>query len=205
MKASILIFVTLGVASFSQAFLARHESDCARRGTSGLICSDDCNSMALCIKEENSWTRVEVESCSGDKKCNIFKNECSSEPGPCKSPGQMYCTKEGTFPDPYDCQRYYFCTEKGAQGILKECGGDKAFNIADGSCTAKVGELGACKKIEADCETQTAGFSAPFTQNKKFYYICKAKTENDKRILFPEVYKCEDGLEYTAEEGCKKN
>lgn len=101
--------------------------------------------------------------------------------------------------------RYYFCTEKGAQGILKECGGDKAFNIADGSCTAKVGELGACKNIEADCETQTAGFSAPFTQNKKFYYICKAKTENDKRILFPEVYKCEDGLEYTAEEGCKKN
>ncbi|XP_026479322.1 uncharacterized protein LOC113385695 [Ctenocephalides felis] len=195
-----LAVLLVGVC-LSEGFSARQETDCQRRNSPGLICSEDCKSVSLCLKDGYRWLNVDVDTCTGGQFCNLREGGCSSKPGACNSAGTMQCDNEGIFPDPYDCQRYYFCTGKGAGGILKECVGKNAFDVVTGTCTSSL-DSEICKNLAVDC--QRAGENGPWPGDDHFYYICKTKVDDGVKSLYPQVYKCSDGGRYKKDSGCQR-
>lgn len=70
------------------------------------------------------------------------------------------------------------------------CGGDKAFNPATGQCSLTLTHS-VCQNQQFICENAGDAHGWPMSPN--IFYICKASTNQDERILYPTLYRCDDG------------
>lgn len=174
----------------------RETSTCEGRQLPGPIC-ESCDLLATCVKHSNGWVNIPVETCDTQNGfyCNSQLGKCSNETGPChpfSSEGNFPCTSHGVFPDPYDCQKYHMCYFVGPTLVSAsvECGGDKAFNPATGQCSLTLTHA-VCQHQQFVCHNAGDANVWPMSQN--IFYICKASSNQDERILYPTLYRCDDG------------
>ncbi|XP_073839202.1 uncharacterized protein isoform X2 [Musca autumnalis] len=174
----------------------RETSTCEGRQSPGPIC-ESCDLLATCVKHSTGWVNIPVETCDVQNGfyCNSLLGKCSNETGPChpfSAEGNFPCTSHGVFPDPYDCQKYHMCYFVGPTLVSAsvDCGGDKAFNPATGQCSLTLTHA-VCQQQQFVCENAGDAHGWPMSPN--IFYICKASTNQDERILYPTLYRCDDG------------
>ncbi|XP_055913820.1 uncharacterized protein LOC129947325 [Eupeodes corollae] len=189
--------------------MSRETNICVERQQAGLIC-ETCELLATCVKMSHGYLTVPVETCDTDKGfyCNVNLGACSNVTGPCHPfgyEGNFVCTSQGVFPDPYDCQKYHMCYVAGTTLVSAniECGGDKAFNVETGECSLSITDS-VCDVMQYECPR--VGFSAAWPNNKNLFYICKATTNDETRVLYPTLYRCGanemfDGLDCVSDDG----
>lgn len=175
---------------------ARETNTCEARQTPGPIC-ESCELLATCVKHSNGWVNIPVETCDTQNGfyCNARLGGCSNATGPCHPfsfEGNFPCTSHGIFPDPYDCQKYHMCYFVGPTLVSAtvDCGSDKAFNPANGQCTLSLTHQ-VCQQKQYECLTAGEAHAWPLSPN--IFYICKATSTQDERILYPTLYRCADG------------
>lgn len=127
--------------------------------------------------------------------CNARLGTCSNTTGPCHPfsfEGNFPCTSHGIFPDPYDCQKYHMCYFVGPTLVSAsvDCGGDKAFNPATGQCSLSLTHS-VCQQKQFVCVNAGDAHAWPLSPN--IFYICKATSNQDERVLYPTLYRCDDG------------
>ncbi|XP_075160751.1 uncharacterized protein LOC142233635 [Haematobia irritans] len=175
---------------------SRETSTCEGRQSPGPIC-ESCDLLATCVKHSTGWVNIPVETCDTQNGfyCNSLLGRCSNDTGPChpfSAEGNFPCTSHGIFPDPYDCQKYHMCYFVGPTLVSAsvECGGDKAFNPATGQCSLTLAHS-ICQKQQFICHN--AGDANVWPLSSNIFYICKASSNQDERILYPTLYRCDDG------------
>ncbi|XP_061389595.1 uncharacterized protein LOC133324771 [Musca vetustissima] len=175
---------------------ARETSTCEGRQSPGPIC-ESCDLLATCVKHSTGWVNIPVETCDTQNGfyCNSVLGKCSNETGPChpiSAEGNFPCTSHGVFPDPYDCQKYHMCYFVGPTLVSASvnCGGYKAFNPATGQCSLTL-QHSVCQQQQFVCDNAGDAHAWPMSPN--IFYICKASTNQDERILYPSLYRCDDG------------
>lgn len=120
---------------------------------------------------------------------------CSNSTGPCHPfgfEGNFPCTTQGIFPDPYDCQRYHMCyfVESTLVSASVDCGTDKAFNAATGQCSLSLQDA-VCLEKQFQCVN--AGDARAWPNNANIFYVCKATSNQEIRVLYPTLYRCDAG------------
>lgn len=148
------------------------------------------------------WQTLPIEMCDSTLGyyCNLEKRGCSNETSPCHPfgyEGNFACTSEGTFPDPYDCQRYHMCYKAGSVLVSAavDCGRDKAFSAQTGDCSLTLRD-DVCRGPQYKCAN--SGDSAQWRGNRNIFYICKATLDLGVRILYPTLYRCAPGEWYNG-------
>lgn len=167
---------------------------CEERGVAGPICYE-CNVLSNCFHSGGMWFMIPVEKCPEGTYCNVREKKCSNATGPCNRvgyEGNFVCTSEGTFPDPYDCQKYHLCHKVLNQLVAAstKCRGNEAFSAATGSCSLTITDV-MCQQLQFSC--QFAGDSGAWPNNKNIFYVCKVPeiaTTSQHQILFPVLYRC---------------
>jgi len=184
------------IAAISPRVTARETNTCEEREVAGMIC-ESCDLLSICVKHSNGWLSIPVEACDTQSGfyCNSQLGMCSKKTGPCHPfsfQDNFPCTSAGVFPDPYDCQKYHMCYVYEGTYISApvECGGDRAFNAATGQCTLQITNS-VCTQSQFQCEK--VGQAAPWPNNPSIFYICKATSNDDDRVLYPALYRCSDG------------
>lgn len=174
----------------------RETSTCEGRQTPGPIC-ESCDLLSTCVKHSNGWVNIPVETCDTQNGyyCNARLGSCSNATGPCHPfsfEGNFPCTSHGIFPDPYDCQKYHMCYFVGPTLVSAsvDCGNDKAFNPATGQCSLTINHP-VCHEKQFKC--LNAGDAHPWPMSPNVFYICKATSNQDERVLYPTLYRCDDG------------
>ena len=174
----------------------RETSTCEGRQTPGPIC-ESCDLLSTCVKHSNGWVNIPVETCDTENGfyCNARLASCSNTTGPChpfSSEANFPCTSHGVFPDPYDCQKYHMCYFVGPTLVSAkvDCGGDKAFSPATGQCSLDINHT-VCHEKQFKC--LNAGDVHAWPMSPNIFYICKATSNQDERVLYPTLYRCEDG------------
>uniref|UniRef100_A0A1I8QAT7 Chitin-binding type-2 domain-containing protein n=1 Tax=Stomoxys calcitrans TaxID=35570 RepID=A0A1I8QAT7_STOCA len=191
------IYTKRTIHSRQQEFIqSRETSTCDGRQSPGPIC-ESCDLLATCVKHSTGWVNIPVETCDTQNGfyCNSLLGRCSNDTGPChpfSSEGNFPCTSHGIFPDPYDCQKYHMCYFVGPTLVSAsvECGGDKAFNPATGQCSLTLSHA-ICQQQQYVCHN--AGDAKAWPLSSNIFYICKASSNQDERILYPTLYRCDDG------------
>lgn len=180
---------------------SRQTNSCAERSISGLICQS-CELLATCIRIRGQWQTLPVEMCDSSMGfyCNLEKQGCSNETSPCHPfgyEGNFACTSEGTFPDPYDCQRYHMCYRAGSVLVSAsvDCGRDKAFSAQTGDCSLTLRD-DVCQGKQYKCIH--SGDSAHWHGNRNIFYICKVTLDLGERIMYPTLYRCAPGEVYNG-------
>lgn len=178
------------------SFTSRETNTCSDRSISGLICQS-CELVASCLIINGQWQTVPVELCDTNNGfyCNLARKGCSNETGPCLPSGfegNFACTSQGVFPDPYDCQRYHMCYNAKSTIVSAniECGTDRAFSATTGDCSKSINDT-VCTRPQYTC--LSSGDSGHWPGNRNIFYICKAGTYQDQRILYPTLYRCAPG------------
>ncbi|XP_011182757.1 peritrophin-48 [Zeugodacus cucurbitae] len=174
----------------------REANTCEGRQTTGNIC-ESCELLSTCVRNSSGWMIIPIEICdiSNGFYCNSREGVCSNKTGPCHPfamDGNFPCTSQGIFPDPYDCQKYHMCYFAGVTlvSVTLECFGNKAFNAATGQCTSNLQD-NACKTQQFQCAN--VGDAHPWPNNPNVFYICRALSQQNDRILYPSLYRCPDG------------
>lgn len=193
---------SLEIRAFRVSSLARNQIEpretntCESRKSPGPIC-ESCDLLSTCVRHSNGWVNIPVETCDTQNGfyCNARLGGCSNATGPCHPfsfEGNFPCTSHGIFPDPYDCQKYHMCYFVGPTLVSAsvDCGSDKAFNPATGQCSVTI-EHAVCNQKQFNC--QNAGDAHAWPMSPNIFYICKATSNQDKRVLYPTLYRCEDG------------
>uniref|UniRef100_A0A6M2DW93 Putative conserved secreted protein n=1 Tax=Xenopsylla cheopis TaxID=163159 RepID=A0A6M2DW93_XENCH len=169
----------------------REVSNCAERGTPGLICTT-CVDVAKCVKSGSQWLTIHVERCEAPKACNVKEGGCSTEPGPCTNrPSRIQCKTEGLIPDAFDCQKYHFCARVNEDSNLVECRNNFAFNIKTGKCDLNATNASTCKRLPLKCPK--AGYSEAWPEDKNLFYVCVKQPGSELR---PEFHRCDHGFVY---------
>ncbi|XP_067647663.1 uncharacterized protein [Eurosta solidaginis] len=190
-------FLWLLCSSSVQARIEPRESNtCAGRQSPGTIC-ETCELLSTCVRHSSGWVNIPVETCDTQNGfyCNSLLGMCSNTTGPCHPfavDGNFPCTSHGVFPDPYDCQKYHMCYLAGATlvSVTVECAGTKAFDAATGQCSLALGDV-TCMNRQFQC--LSAGEAHAWPTNPNIFYICKAFSNQDERVLYPTLYRCSDG------------
>ncbi|KNC32938.1 hypothetical protein FF38_07757 [Lucilia cuprina] len=188
---------TLNLISFGRSQIEpRETSTCEGRQSPGPIC-ESCDLLSTCVKHSNGWVNIPVETCDTQNGfyCNARLGSCSNATGPCHPfsfEGNFPCTSHGVFPDPYDCQKYHMCYFVGPTLVSAsvDCGSDKAFNPATGQCSLTITHP-VCHEKQFKCENAGDAHAWPMSPN--IFYICKATSNQDERVLYPTLYRCDDG------------
>lgn len=71
-----------------------------------------------------------------------------------------------------------------------DCGRDKAFSPATGQCSLTL-KHSVCQQKQFVCEN--AGDANVWPLSPNIFYICKATSNQDERVLYPTLYRCDDG------------
>lgn len=152
----------------------------------GLKC-DTCNSYLVC----NGATALGNGTCEAPNSfCDTATNACTSvKPASCATaPTNFKCPAEGFFPDPVNCQTYYFCdSAKAAQ--LWECPTNYVYDALNGACKRRVSA--------ADCVVMkcvTAGTLIVHKANANFYAFCGSD-------LVATLFQCPLNQQFAS--GCK--
>lgn len=153
------------------------------------------------------WKTLPVEMCDSSMGfyCNLEKKGCSNETSPCHPfgyEGNFACTSEGTFPDPYDCQRYHMCYRAGSVLVSAavDCGSDRAFSAQTGDCSLSLAD-NVCHGRQFNCTN--SGDSAQWNGNRNIFYICKATYDHGERVIYPTLYRCAPGEMYNGRDCVK--
>ncbi|CAD7003038.1 uncharacterized protein LOC101453369 [Ceratitis capitata] len=197
---SILVLVGLLNISWFTSTLCqiqpRETNTCEDRQTTGNIC-ESCELLSTCVRNSSGWMIIPIEICDTTKGfyCNSRLGMCSNATGPCHPfamDGNFPCTSQGIFPDPYDCQKYHMCYFAGVTlvAVTLECSGNKAFNAATGQCTATLQDA-ICLVRQFQCDN--VGDAHPWPNSPNVFYICRALSQQDERVLYPSLYRCADG------------
>lgn len=197
-----MLCIDLSALALSMLSLARTEIEpretntCEGRQTPGTIC-ESCDLLSTCVKHSNGWVNIPVETCDTQNGffCNAQAGGCSNATGPCHPfsfEGNFPCTSHGIFPDPYDCQKYHMCYFVGPTLVSAsvDCGSDKAFNPATGQCSLTI-KHSVCHEKQFKC--LNAGDAHAWPMSANIFYICKATSNQDERVLYPTLYRCDDG------------
>lgn len=157
-------------------------------GDMGMKCSN-CSSGVVC----SGATQIGHYNCpSPDNYCG-HTNACTSvKPAACAPlPNtRLICSDEGFFPDPWNCQTYYFC-DSDKIPFLYECPEEFVYDALNGHC----GRYSA----EEDCVTMlcTAENENSFivhAANPSFYAFCDS-------TLTPHMFRCPQNQQFNG--GCK--
>lgn len=174
----------------------RETNTCEGRQTTGNIC-ESCELLSICVRNSTGWMIIPIEICDTTKGyyCNSRLGMCSNSTGPCHPfamDGNFPCTSQGIFPDPYDCQKYHMCYFAGVTlvSVSLDCSGNKAFNAATGQCTTTLQDP-ICLFRQFQCEN--VGDAHPWPNSPNIFYICRALSQQDERVLYPSLYRCADG------------
>ncbi|XP_014102993.2 uncharacterized protein [Bactrocera oleae] len=197
---SVLLFCSLLLTTWFTLTVSqiqpREANTCESRQTSGNIC-ESCELLSTCVRNSSGWMIIPIEICDTAKGyyCNSRHGMCSNSTGPCHPfamDGNFPCTSQGIFPDPYDCQKYHMCYFAGVTlvSVTLECFGNKAFNVATGQCTATLQDP-ICLLPQFQCDKVGDAHAWPNSPN--FFYICRALSQQDERVLYPSLYRCSDG------------
>ena len=175
---------------------SRAATTCDERKTAGAIC-ESCELLSTCVKHTSGWVNIPVETCDTEKGfyCNAQLGMCSNQTGPCHpfgAEGNFPCTSHGIFPDPYDCQKYHMCyfVSSTLVSATVDCGGSTAFDASTGRCSLTLQDP-SCQREQFHCSM--AGEAHAWPSSPNIFYICKATSNGDERILFPALYRCADG------------
>ncbi|XP_050334111.1 uncharacterized protein LOC126761774 [Bactrocera neohumeralis] len=184
----------------------RETNTCEGRQTTGNIC-ESCELLSTCVRNSSGWMTIPIEICDTAKGfyCNSRAGMCSNSTGPCHPfamDGNFPCTSQGIFPDPYDCQKYHMCYFAGVTlvAVTLECYGNKAFNAASGQCTATLQDS-ICLLPQFQCDN--VGDAHPWPNSPNVFYICRALSQQDERVLYPSLYRCSDGEVFNGY-GCQQ-
>lgn len=156
-------------------------------GDVGFKCST-CTTGIFCIGavEEGNQT------CSSPNGfCDSASNSCSNvKPEGCDTvtDDDFKCSEEGFFPNPKDCNMFYFCDSSLTANVW-DCPDNFVWDAL----------LGVCKRMVfgSDCVTITCTKSnvvATHPRNPNYYYLCNA-------ALTAIMFKCPTNMQYNA--GCK--
>lgn len=202
MKAFVVLLCALGVAHAAiditrgVRISARADEDtsagtpaaavaCAE-GDVGMKCNT-CTTTLVC----NGATELGNSTCTGNNAfCDPVTNSCvKDKPASCDAAGTDFkCPDEGFFPDPKNCQLYYFCDEaKTAE--LWECPPKYVYDALKGFCKRQV--------YTADCVTIKCTAANTFVVHKvnpNFYAFCDS-------TLTPNLFKCPKNQQFNS--GCK--
>uniref|UniRef100_A0A034WC31 Chitin-binding type-2 domain-containing protein n=1 Tax=Bactrocera dorsalis TaxID=27457 RepID=A0A034WC31_BACDO len=207
---SVLVFgsllLTLWFALTASQIQPRETNTCEGRQTTGNIC-ESCELLSTCVRNSSGWMTIPIEICDTAKGfyCNSRAGMCSNSTGPCHPfamDGNFPCTSQGIFPDPYDCQKYHMCYFAGVTlvAVTLECYGNKAFNAATGQCTATLQDS-ICLLPQFQCDN--VGDAHPWPNSPNVFYICRALSQQDERVLYPSLYRCTDGEVFNGY-GCQQ-
>jgi Chitin binding Peritrophin-A domain len=122
--------------------------------------------------------------------------------GPCNPVGQtgnFVCTSAGTYPDPYDCQKYHLCYQNGDNlvAVNIECEQKTAFSPMTGTCSQTLKDP-VCTDKTFVCNN--VGDKAAWPGNANIFYICMATQIEGKRSLFPTLYRCPENYSFNGED-----
>lgn len=166
------------------------------RSVAGETCTADdygfkcasCFSVLTCNGAEN----LANQTCpTTDKYCDSALNACTAtKPADCEmTTSDFNCIGEGAFPNPNNCQTYFFCSAAKADAVTWECPANYVYDALNGFCKRKV--------YAADCvviKCITANTFVAHTGNPNFYAFCNAD-------LKPLLFQCPKNKQYSS--GCK--
>nr|CAD7202728.1 unnamed protein product [Timema douglasi] len=164
----------------------------------GYNCSEDCSSIQFCYEVSSGlFETITLETCLNDTLCDSRTHTCTPEGGTtCKKPRpddySFTCQTSGTFPDPFDCTKYYVCyvnsTENGEAIIDGTCPGGSAFDVLTLSCALPNTDR-VCTDLPVPSCNSTPGIIGVLERNPSIYYICTKKDDS----TFPELFRCDVG------------
>lgn len=151
--------------------------------TEALVCSGGASKGTIKCEAPNSYCDAATNQCT-----NVQSADCTA------TAATFACPEEGFFPDPSNCQNYYYCdTAKVAEAWV--CPTSYVYDALNNNCKWKY--------FAADCVTMkcVAGATNPFivhTANPRFYAFCDATT------LLPTMFKCPLNMQFNLSAyGCK--
>ena len=156
-------------------------------GDSGNKCSS-CNTYLICVGEN----QLGNDTCKTPNAfCDPATDACTAEtPETCKAPGtsSFTCPEEGFFPNPNDCQTYFFCD---ADKISEQwsCPDNYVYDALNGFCKRKV--------YATDCvvmKCTTTPSVLVHKTNPSLWAFCDSG-------LNPILFKCPNNMVYDA--GCR--
>lgn len=154
--------------------------------TFGVVC-DSCSTAKVCNGEYQLGT---VTCASPNSFCDSKSNTCSAtRPEDCTS--GFKCSSEGFFPDPTNCDVYYFCTSTMAADQY-QCPTGYVYDSLNFNCKKKA--------VTADCVTMKCTKAGDFvvnTRNPTYYAFCDA-------TLQAQLFACPTGESFVKDSfGCK--
>nr|CAD7463395.1 unnamed protein product [Timema tahoe] len=164
----------------------------------GYNCSEDCSSIQFCYEISSGlFESITLETCLNDTLCDIKTHTCTTEGGStCKKPRpddySFTCQTSGTFPDPFDCTKYYVCyvnSTKNEEPIIDgTCPEGSAFDVHTLSCALPNTDR-VCTDLPVPTCNSTSGLIGVLERNPTIYYICTKKNNS----TFPELFRCDKG------------
>lgn len=154
----------------------------------GFFCNE-CKESYFCFPiGDGSFLAQKVEDCiANGKTCLESTGECTTgENIKCNDNVTSYkfdCHQPGMFPDPYDCKKYYICSQRYLGQPEEHSCKDNAYNPLTTLCNKKlVGSK--CDPLLKPC--QSAGEVGVIPGHPSMYYICLQVG----KILSPQLFLC---------------
>lgn len=159
----------------------------------GLKCST-CSTAVLCNGDVKELGTLTCES--PNNFCDPKTNSCGNvKPAECEATSADFnCPEEGFFPDPKNCQNYFWCTAAKATAELWQCPVNYVYDALKGSCKKKF-HAADCVTLKCTAEnTKTSPFLV-HAGNPNFYAFCDVAT------MTATLFKCPKNQQFSS--GCK--
>jgi hypothetical protein len=107
----------------------------------------DCNTAPICVRTPNGYQYIDKVNCAEQDANAPFctKGVCSANPtDKCKTDPpkpNLICTSNGYFPDPNDCQKFYFCVKD--TPTVYSCSNNFVYSHKQNSCIRR--------SVSSDC------------------------------------------------------
>ncbi|KXJ82877.1 hypothetical protein RP20_CCG010733 [Aedes albopictus] len=148
--------------------------------------TDDTDSKERCPSdkpycESTSGTCSETAD-NSIKQCSSGSTDNSTTPTT-----TFKCTGEGKFPDPFSCDKFYYCNEQGADGVPNDCPPNYSYNVTSQQCTQTAG---ACQLI--DCSSEYVFNEYP--TDPQYFYYCKTGASGSQSEIY--LFSCGSGAKF---------
>ncbi|XP_049813025.1 uncharacterized protein LOC126259957 [Schistocerca nitens] len=130
----------------------------------------------------------------GGHRPSLAAASCVSADGSgCRQPGEVIsftCRSIGTFPDPYDCQKFYVCDAVNGKSAAGSCTGSSAYNPLTSDCSLTTshrvcteGPIPTCSQV---------GQMGIVQENAAVYYVCLRKGGK----IVPDMFRCPGSMTF---------
>ncbi|XP_037939925.1 low-density lipoprotein receptor-related protein [Teleopsis dalmanni] len=170
------------------------DNPCAKIKNGQFICVD-CETLAVCLHEDDQWHTMTVQQCDGDRQlyCDEEARHCTRQKT-CGVPTTSFqCQNPGLYPDPYNCKYYHECNTSN-EHIRHVCPNNYGYSVTAKSCVVRSNQQD-CKNIQFKCEH--SGDMGAWPEDPNIYYICVTKHLKNTKLTYPLLYRCDDGYIFT--------